>query len=719
MIFKEKKNRGRHSEDAAQDCGEKPARQHRNRMLVSALVFLCMFGAVLGRLYYVHLKPAEQLNLENPFHEGTVSLPISRGDIRDKNGVILAMDEKVPTLWADPSRVTEAERIALMLNARLGIDEEETMTALSKRAEDGDARKFVYIKRWITDIPEELLRQVVAEAKEGLSITYEEQRCYPEGDLAAHLIGFVNSMNEACEGLEIEFDSWLKGVAGEYRALKDAKKNLLSSLMLDYRPPQGGCHVYLTIDAVIQRSLERALDKQLIECKAPRGMGLVMDAKTGAIVALASRPAFDLNNYDQYPPETWKNRTLNEVFEPGSSFKIVVAAGALDLGLITTETLIDCENGRFNPYGHTIRDVHKMGVEPFWKCFEESSNVAHVKVAALLGPKNLESFIRAFGFDMRCTQDLRKFEDRGLFSPKEKWSRLTMGALPIGQEIAVTMPQLARAFAVIANGGLLLEPYILDRVESRDGEIVYQGEARAKWRVISPETSAIMRDLCHRVVLNGTGTAANILEYRAGGKTGTAQVAHAAKRGYDPNKVTAVFAGFAPVADPRLVCVIVINEPGIDRHFGGFVCGPVFKEVMRDALIHMGVPEDPVQDGSLDQVADAEGAEDADTVTPPVEETELASAEPFVLEPYDDLDLVKREMEGTEWVASLPDFSGMTKHQAHQRLAELGIPWDPQGAGRVVEQTPAPGTPVNQVDICRLVFSNTSQEVKDDEKATM
>ena len=219
---------------------------------------------------------------------------------------------------------------------------------------------------------------------------------------------------------------------------------------------------------------------------------------------MASRPAFNPNDYDKFPAELRKNRALVDVFEPGSAFKIVTAAAALEHGLVTPNTMINCEGGRFNPYGHSIGDFHKLGVEPFWKCFEESSNIAIIKVAAMLGEARMEEWIRRFGFGAPTSRDFPG-ESIGLFRSRDKWSKLSMGALPMGQEISVTTLQLARAFAVLANDGRVVEPYFVERAVARDGQVTYQHEPVPAERILSPRTVDTMRALCHQVVLHGTG----------------------------------------------------------------------------------------------------------------------------------------------------------------------------------------------------------------------
>jgi cell division protein FtsI/penicillin-binding protein 2 len=561
--------------------------------------------------------------------------------------------------------------------------------------------------------------------------------------LAAHILGFVNRSGEASEGVELRFDSHLQSIPGVKRARKDGHRQLLDTLMLEYTPPTGGDDVYLTIDTAVQHKLEQALDARMIECNAPAAMGIVMDPYTGGILAMATRPAFDPNRYDEYPAELRKNRAALDMFEPGSVFKIVTASAALEHGLITPQTLINCEHGGFNPYGHRIRDFYALGVEPFSVCFEQSSNVAIIKVAAMLGSERLEDWILRFGFGKRTCPDLQ-FEATGLFRPRKEWSRLSMGSLPMGQEIAATMLQLAKAFAVVANGGYVVEPYFVEQAVDRMGKITYHRDNTSPERILSQETAETMRALCHQVVVHGTGKRASIDEYRVGGKTGTAQMKKIGGRGYDPDRYTTVFAGFAPVNNPRVVAVIVVQEPKIKLRYGGYVCGPVFQEVVRETLIRMDVPNDPVdaKDVPLTKIAsDVEGVDhpavetvvspedpvssqnalpvhDVDTLTPRVEIEQIEAALASVREPLDGLELVGAGVDGIERSGDMPDLTGLSKREARERLGALGIPWDPRGSGWVVAQDPAPGTPLSQVSLCAVEFSTRRAESIDENKGS-
>lgn len=693
----------RHKRDLepTETFGGEPRPRHYIRLRLVLWGFLAVYAAVALRLTQLQLIPDERFSREEQKHVGEVEIRVPRGSVYDANGVLLATDKMVLSLWADPRQVQDPTSIARRLTHLLPVDEQDMLYRLTQQDGNGRPMRFVWLKRWLNDEEVARLGDVAATFGPGLYLRPEPLRYYPQGSVASHVLGFTSLEGIGSEGVELQFDKYLNSTPGRRKSRKDAKRNLLSSLTLEYEEPKGGDDLYLTIDATLQQSLENELDKGLEFGKAKRAMGMVMDPKTGAILALACRPPFDPNRYWEYTAEERKNRALVDVFEPGSAFKIVTAAAGLEHAIITPETRIDCMRGSYNPYGHRIRDYHPLGVEPFRVCFAESSNIAMIKVAAMLGPERMEEWIRRFGFGERTSRDFTG-ESAGLFSQRRRWSRYTMGSLPMGQEISVTMPQLTRAFCAIANGGYLVEPYLVEYAIARDGTVSYEHDARPPRRILSQETANTMKDLCLLVTSDGTGSRASIDEYRVGGKTGTAQIAEPG-RGYVPGKFTAIFAGFAPVNDPRLCAVIVVQEPEIRLHFGGWICGPIFKEVIREALIRMNVPQDPViKDGKSVVKTPETVVADADSVVfqdlEPLSDEELAS--------LDNLELVSPRGDSVAAGPRLPDLTGLTKAGVMARLGNLGLKWDVQGAGRVVAQEPPPGTPISEIDLCRLVFSN-------------
>ncbi len=712
------------------DCPISQSHQRSVRWL--RVFFFGVFVVVVLRLTMVHLNPGNMLTEEEMLHIGEIQLTEPRGEIFDRNGVVLATNNLAPSLWVDPRMVADEEVLADYLSKKIGMSREEVAEKLVRTSPDGRPRKFNMIKRWVPGLAEADIEEIRRESGGAVSAIMESVRTYPHHDTAAHLLGFVNRSGEAGEGLELSYDKHLAAKPGVFRAKADNGRRLLSSGTQEYVEATGGEMLQLTIDLGIQHSLEAALDARMEETKSVAAMGIIMDPRDGAILAMATRPAFDPNDYDKSSAQLRKNRAVIDVFEPGSSFKIVTASAALEHGLVKPTTMIDCMGGAFNPYGHLIKDFHKLGVIPFSECFAESSNIAMIKVAAMLGDVRLDEWMHKFGFGQATSSDFA-YESRGILQPRKKWSRLSMGSLPMGQEISVTMPQLGRAYSVIANGGCLVQPYYVERAVARDGRVTYQHQSAQSQRILSPETARTMQEFCHGVVLHGTGTAANIMEYRVGGKTGTAQMARSKSEGggYDPNRYTTVFAGFAPVSNPRLCAVIVIQEPSIKLRYGGYVCGPVFAEVMRSALVRLGVPEDPVTDPEVvaayekqQKIAlaaqkknepkkkevtlkpsDPSDEADADTVAPPPGPDALDASLDALITPLDGLQLVARH-DGGKMETAMPDLHGLTKRQARERLQRLGVPLDVQGAGWVVEQNPPPGANLEDVTVCALRFSS-------------
>ncbi len=695
-------------------CGGLPTAFHRHRLRQIQWTFCFVFFFIAARLLQIQVDPGVAVSEMDRQHIGEIAIQVPRGMIYDRNNEMLATDRMTPSLWADPSNVSAPSEAALLISSVLDMDRRQVYQRLTARSENGAMRKFVWIKRWLSDAEKTALADLSGPLSGGLAFQDEPVRFYPQGDLAAHVLGFTNRDRQGGGGIELVYDGDLRSIPGKRVSRVDRGRRFLSSLTLEHVAPSGGHSVFLTIDASLQQTLEQELDGAMEQSEAPRAMGLVMDPDTGAVLALACRPAFNPNTYWAYTAEQLKNRAAVDVFEPGSAFKIVTAAAALEHGFVEPGTVIDCENNQFFYGRRRIRDYHTLGEEPFTTCFAQSSNIAIVKVASKLGPELLDAWIRRFGFGRRTCSDLAA-ESPGILRPVEEWSGYSMGSLPMGQELSVTIFQLARAFAVIANGGFLVEPYLVEHVVDRDGNLVYSHQASPAEQVLLPETAAVMRQLCHLVVREGTGSYANIPEYRVGGKTGTAQIARPDGGGFEPGKYTAIFAGFAPVADPRVCAVIVVQEPGIKLHYGGYICGPVFKNVVREALIQMNCPADPVK---VEVEEEVPREEDPDTVAAaePLDPTAVAREQAAI--PLRELELVQAQTDRIEEEGPrLPDFGGMTKAEALEAVLALGIQWDPRGAGWVVEQYPPPGASLDGVTVCRLVFSNEKRNGENESDA--
>ena len=689
---------------------DSPQRGHRIRLRMIGFFMTLTFCLISGRLVQFQLDPDMRFDKEDLKHIGKKMIERPRGNIYDANGRVLATNRKMPTLAVDPSRVEDPHALVNFLAARMDLSHEDLYERVTRTGSNGRPKKMVYLhRRMSTEAYARLADIEEAPDRRALMVQYEPERFYPEKDLAAQILGFANREGRGAEGIEAKFDGHLFSEAGEMLMRVDNARRVVGKEAWDYKAPTGGDDVVLTIDAQLQFTLEQELDNAMERTGAARSMGLLMDPHTGAILAMATRPAFDPNDFNSVEPEFRRNRVVTDFFEPGSAFKIVTAAAALELGLVTRDTPIDCMGGGFNPYGKYIRDTHPANVIPFSETFAQSSNVAIIKVGALLGEERMEHWIRRFGFGSKTGLEVQ-LESAGLFRGHQGWSRLSMGSLPMGHEIGVTMPQLARAFSVIANGGELVRPHLEDRIVNQEGEVVYAFDDSERKRVVSEDTAAIMRELAHQVIVSdeGTGKRAAIREYRVGGKTGTAQIAKPDGTGYYAKRYNAVFAGFAPADDPQVTAVIVVQEPEYKKHYGGYAAAPVFREVVRDALVRMHTKPDPMDPEFFVKnkryFTDVARVLDADTV---VEFGALEILEPsFEEEEADRLELVTASADTQATGPRLPSFLGLTKRQAKLQALELGIDWDPQGAGRVVRQDPIAGTPLGDVRVCKLVFGH-------------
>ncbi|NUM56082.1 MAG: transpeptidase family protein [Candidatus Hydrogenedentes bacterium] len=683
------------------------------RWRIRLVLWGMLAGLLIVALHLVRLQlfPDHRFLDAEGFHVGEAPIPLQRGRIYDREGRIFARERQAPSLFAYPPFLERPHEAAQSLAVRLGLDENDLIDRITRRASGGKMMQEVAIKRSLTPGELESIGNLNAWGEGGLRIKYEPARHYPEGQLAAHVLGFVDRDQNGLEGIEAKYDTYLKAIPGKQTSRVDGKRSMLMPLTLEYVAPEGGADIFLTIDKPIQHILEQQLDFVIEDKLATSAMGIVMDPTTGAILAMATRPAFDPNAPGDYPAQSRVNAAISFVFEPGSAFKIVPLTAAIEHGLVTPADMIDCEGGAWNAFGlRRIRDVHKMGTVTLAEMFAQSSNIGTIKVAHRIVEAHkaemLDAWIRKFGFGVKTGRDFRH-ESAGFYHPDGRWTKYSEISLPMGQEIAVTMPQLARAFAAIANGGYLVEPHLVDHVVDHDGQIAYQFEPGGPDRIMSAQTAMTMRDLCYGVVEHGTGKRAAIPEYRVGGKTGTAQVARPKSEGggYYPDRHTAVFAGFGPVADPRLVAVIVVCNPKSDIYYGGFVCGPVFKEVVRESLIRLECPEDPMPPGTYTETKEEN---DADVLV-----AQAAPAIPGMLDinPLQDIgegaELASANTDQPIGPGQLPSLIGLTKRQVKDKLAVLGVEWDAQGSGWVVSQDPAAGTAIQEVPLCRLVFSNT------------
>ncbi len=500
-----------------------------------------------------------------------VQIPAHRGMITDRNGEPLAVSTSVNSIWATPRRVLSSEVDMSPLAAYLDTSVEELGKLLKERI----GRDFVYLKRHVDPA---LADKVMALNIPGISLEQEFRRYYPAGEVTAHLIGFTNIDDAGQEGLELAYNDWLKSMPGRKRVLKDRLGRIIENVE-SISTPSPGKNLELSIDRRIQYLAYREL-KAAVQAHNARGGSLVMlDTKTGEVVAMVGQPSYNPNNRSGMKGEYYRNRAVTDVFEPGSTLKPFTVATGLESGVYTPMTMIDTRPGHFKVGNHTIRDIRNYGVIDVTTVIKKSSNVGASKIALSLEPNQLRKTLSNVGFGA-ATGSGFPGEASGYLSASNNWSEVGLATIAFGYGLSVTVLQLAQAYQIFATDGLML-PVSFIKVK---------GPVTGK-QVITAEHAKQIRTMLETAVeKEGTGQRAAVSSYRVAGKTGT--VHKATSGGYSEDRYLSLFAGFAPVEDPRLVMVIMIDEPKGQQYYGGQVAAPVFSRVMTGALRLMDIPPD-------------------------------------------------------------------------------------------------------------------------------
>lgn len=470
--------------------------------------------------------------------------------------------------------ITDKESAAKAVAKVLNLDENFVLERFSRD------KGFVWIKRKISTEESQAIKALKIK---GLELVQESKRVYPNRSLACHLLGAVNIDNHGLEGVEYNYNNYLKGESGWMVSTRDAKRKLLESYQYEFIPPKNGMNLVLTIDEVIQSIAERELYKAYEKHNAAAASIVVMDPRTGAVLALANLPNFDINDLNKRSPEAIRNRAVNDFFEPGSVFKVVTASGLLEEGLVRLNDKYFCENGEWKVGSKILHDVHPYGFLTFKEVIEKSSNIGTVKAARALGQDKMYKYIKEFGFLERTGIDLPG-EVVGINRPPSRWSKISMNAIPMGQEVTVTAMQLACAISVIANNGFFVKPRIVKEIVTENGDVIKETEPMIMRKVLSPKTAVYMRYILNGVVERGTGKKAKIDEYKVGGKTGTSQKIENGT--YSHSKFIASFIGFAPYDKPILAVAVCVDEPH-PVYYGGDVSAPVFKAVVDESLKYL------------------------------------------------------------------------------------------------------------------------------------
>lgn len=542
------------------------AANRRIRLLLT--VFALAFAGTLARavwLQAVHAQPLERMAQDQ--QHATVTIPAGRGTIYDRNGVQLAIGRQATTVYANPRHIADPRAVALAAARALRLDPEELYPKLADRS-----KGFVYVARKADP------RRAAALEKRGLTglgFYPEERRAYPQGGVAAQVLGYAGIDNRGLAGLELSLDRILAGRAGSETIVRDPFGRAID--VISARPAEEGRDVHLTLDHSLQANAETVLRETVSAWGAKSATAIVLESRTGAILAMAGAPGFDANRYPEAPRELQRNRAATDTYEPGSTFKVVTVAAALSEGLVTPATAFTLAP-RIQVSDRVIHESHREGTERMTvaEILSRSSNVGTITLAQLLGRDRLASWIDRFGFGRRAGIEFPG-ESQGIVLTAERWSGSTIGNVPIGQGIAVTPVQMAAAYAAVANRGVWVRPHLV------------RGTGPRRRRIVSRPVAAQLLRMMKDVVSEGTGTAAALPGYQVAGKTGTA--AKPEGGGYSTSRYVASFVGVVPASAPRLVVLVTVDEPrGVI--WGGVVAAPAFQKIARFALQYLEVPPD-------------------------------------------------------------------------------------------------------------------------------
>jgi cell division protein FtsI (penicillin-binding protein 3) len=542
----------------------------RRRLLL--VLVLIAFVVLVWRAVALQVLDKDLLQTQGQArHLRVVSIPAHRGMIMDRRGEPLAISTPVESVWANPQDLVAARGELPSLAKLLGLDMDDLRRLLASHGE----REFVYLRRHISP---DLAARVEKLDVPGVFLQKEYRRYYPAGEVAGHVVGFTNIDDQGQEGLELAYDEWLRGEPGAKRVIKDGRRHIIENVE-SIRMPHAGKDLGLSMDRRIQYLAYRELKAAVAEHQARSGSAVIIDVLRGEILAMVNQPAFNPNNRLQLRSEKFRNRAVTDVFEPGSTMKPFTIASALETGRYTPATPIDTTPGWFRVGVNTIRDVHNYGLLDVTGVIRKSSNVGASKIALTLPPDRFWSLLSNLGFGFGTGSGFPG-ESSGLLLNYQRWHEIETATLAFGYGLSVTPLQLAQAYAVLASDGI-----------RRPLSFLYQDEVPAGERVLPARVARQVRAMMEEVVgPGGTAPAARIAGYRVAGKTGTVRKSVAG--GYADDRYVSVFGGMAPASRPRLVMVVVINEPSNGKYYGGQVAAPVFSRVLSGALRLLAIPPD-------------------------------------------------------------------------------------------------------------------------------
>ncbi|HVO30607.1 MAG TPA: penicillin-binding transpeptidase domain-containing protein [bacterium] len=673
------------------------------------------FAIVAARAAQLALHADPRLSrLAERQYNSAVELAPKRGTIFDRRGNVLAQSVDVDSIYAEPRRLSalspaDRRRLAAELARSLRM---ESKIVLERLEAD---RGFVWLKRRVSP---EIAKEVARLGLEGIGSVKESKRYYPNVELAGQLLGFAGLDSEGLEGLEKEYDPVLKSDAKRFERPRDARgRAYADGASVFVGEEDAEKELILTLDQQIQFLAEAALRKGVANSQAKAGFVIVEDPRTGEILAMAGQPTYNPNAFWNATADAWRDRPVTDVFEPGSTLKPVLLSAAFDNKVVKPSDTFFCENGTFDVADETIHDSKKHGWLTVAQILQVSSNIGMIKVGRLVGKDAYFQTLKDFGFGSKTGVDLPG-EAAGLIQPRARWSQVTLASTSFGHGISVTGVQLVNAISAIANGGILMQPFVVRRVQATDGTIARDVEPVPLRRVMTEETAKTLVELMEGVVSpQGTGAAAGLPDYRVAGKTGTAQKVDLVSGGYSDKRI-ASFVGFAPASNPRLTILVVIDEPKTSA-YGGVVAAPVFREIADGALRYLAVPPD--REGgavAVATVADDQAGEGfvAERVTPKKPDSaklaavKALAAKKLAAAKQDDANAESAAEEAGEDV--IPDFRGLTLRAALRVAEPRRLELEVKGSGRASRQEPAAGTKVQAGTKVTVWFENAEASLE-------
>lgn len=703
----------------------------RKRIAILLFTVLVLISCLILRVIYLQVFMAGWLREKAELQRfRALSILPRRGTIYDRNNNALAISIDAECVFAIPKEVgietvqlkkkgnrdnrlekaAARRKIAQIIAKVLTLDPQEVERLLEKQA------SFVWIKRKATFEEIEKLRRVLKTEKiHGIEISQSPQRFYPQKFLAAQVLGIAGIDNQGLEGLEKYLDNYLQGVAGSDRAEFDTLGRHIPQGERRYIPPVDGKSIYLALDQNIQYITERELEKAVLDTNSKRGMAITVNPQTGEILSLANYPKFDPNDFKNYPAANRRNALFSDMYEPGSTFKVFTAAAALEEGLVNPDSSFFCS-------GAIVVDDRRLkcwkagghGSQNFVEAVENSCNPVFATLGLRLTKETFYKYIKGFGFG-KVTGVEFPGEAPGLLKPLAKVGNVELANIGFGQGITVTPIQMVMGVAAIANGGYLLKPRLIKEIRNPDGKLYKSYHTQVVRQVVSPKTAALMRQIMESVVINGSGNRAYLPGYRIAGKTGTAQKVVPGKKGY--SQLIASFVAFAPADNPRLVAMVILDEPGSPIKYGGTIAAPVVGNIFRDALRYLGVK--PQYDAEMLKKIEAESVVIPDVLNLKVEEALKILRQKQI--PYQVIgqgELIYDQVpkagttvnRGAKVLLYLdpeakfdthttkvlvPELKGLTNAKGEQILTELGLKLQVEGVGTITRQIPAPGTIVD------------------------